>query len=137
VYLRSKLKRECVEGKFFYVISKQAIAWVFIPNKVTWFFPSNVYLCELTNRDISYTQRWDGCAWITFSQVSFLHHIAIYSFVFFFHSILHIWQSKRIYVYEMGVLLDVFFLFHSLGFFQAWVAIFVWVISFEYIIFFL
>ncbi len=97
MYLRRKLILECIEVVFVYVGSK--LPYVFIFNEVTWFFPSNVYLRESTNRAISYTPWWDGHGWMSFAHV-FFHDAATYSFVFPFHFLLDIRKNKRVYLYD-------------------------------------
>ncbi len=109
-----------IEFVFVYVGSK--LPHVFIFNEVTWFFPSNVYLRESTNRAISYTPWWDGLGWMSFAHIVF-HDAALYSFVFPFHCLLDIRKNKHVYLYDI-VLHWVFFLFLFLGFFAAWVNIF-------------
>jgi hypothetical protein len=98
---------ECIEVVFMYVGSK--LSCVFIFNEVTWFFPSIVYLCESINRAISYTRWWDMHGWMPFVHV-FVHHAALYSFVFPFHSLLDIRKNKRLYLYNTILLPGKFFL---------------------------
>ena len=44
---------KCIEVVLVYVSSN--LQCIFIFNEITWFFPSNVYVRGLMNRDISHT----------------------------------------------------------------------------------
>jgi len=70
-------------------------------------------------------------------RARFFHHAALYSFVFPSHSLLDVRRKKRVYLYQIVLLLVIFFSFLLMGFFQAWVNIFVRMISFECITYFL
>jgi hypothetical protein len=104
-----------IEFVFVYVGSK--LPHVFIFNEVTWFFPSNVYLRESTNRAISYTPWWDERGWMSFAHIVF-HDAAQYSFVFPFYCLLDIRKNKHVYLYDIVLSLGIFSL-PFLGFFRS------------------
>jgi hypothetical protein len=82
------------------------------------FFPSHVYLRESTNRAISYTRWWDGYGLMSFAH-NFFHDAALYSFFFPFHSLLDKRKNKRVCLYDIVLLLDIFFSPPFLEFFSS------------------
>ena len=77
--------------------------YVFICNEVTWFFLGNVYLRGLMNRAI-FVYIMVGKMWV---------NIFPHSFFFCFDSLLDVRKNKRVYSYDIILLLDVlFFLFY-------------------------
>jgi len=104
---------ECIDVVLLYLGSK--LPCVFIFNEVTWFFPSNIYVRESMNRAFhTHGDEMDmhECVSRTFFSSSCSIQFCL-SFPFF-----AIRKNKHVYLYDIVLLLSIFFLFFC-GFFPS------------------